>query len=104
MRAISPGPAQPTEDPMGDPRRRPRSSWLIAVTLMCLISTLVPVQAIAAAPAVAAAPFTLTLSTSGGGSVTPSPAGPTYAAGTPVTLTATPAAGNVLVKWTIDGV
>ena len=70
--------------------------WLRFVTLVAILVALLPLPTpVAAAPVVAAAPFTLTLSASGG-VVTASPPGPVYAAGTVVTLTATPVPGNLL--------
>ncbi len=47
----------------------------------------------------AAGPFTLTVTTSGSGSVARSPNAATYAGGTSVTLTATPAAGFTFAGW-----
>lgn len=49
-------------------------------------------------------PFTLTLSTTGTGigTVTSSPAGASFAAGTVVTVTAVPAAGSTFVGWSGD--
>lgn len=53
------------------------------------------------------APVTFTLTTAtagtGQGSITASPTGPTYAAGTIVTLTATPATGSSFAGWSGDG-
>lgn len=46
--------------------------------------------------------YTLTLNKIGIGDVSASPAGPTYAAGTVVTLTATPLLGNTFINWTGD--
>ena len=46
----------------------------------------------------------LTLAAQGSGSVTPSPLLPAYYYGTPVTLTATPAPGNVFLGWSGLGV
>ena len=47
--------------------------------------------------------FALALSSNEGGSVSASPPGPTYAAGTVVEITATPSAGFEFVGWTVDG-
>jgi len=54
---------------------------------------------VAAAPVVQT--FALAVSSSGSGSVTPGSG--TIAAGTAVTLTATPGAGAVFIGWTVDG-
>ena len=48
------------------------------------------------------ATYTLTLNKTGIGSVSASPSGGTYAAGTVVTLTATPLLGNTFTNWTGD--
>jgi pimeloyl-ACP methyl ester carboxylesterase len=47
--------------------------------------------------------YRLTLTPAGNGTATASPAGPTYPAGTRVTLQATPAAGATFLGWTVDG-
>src|SRR5688572_2040205 len=49
--------------------------------------------------ALAATQFTLTVTISGSGTVTKNPNQATYAAGSSVTLTATPAAGKVFTAW-----
>ena len=46
----------------------------------------------------------LTITIQGPGSISPSPAQPTYPWGTPVTLTATPAPGNVFLGWSAPGI
>ncbi|MBM4462655.1 MAG: hypothetical protein FJ012_04860 [Chloroflexi bacterium] len=46
--------------------------------------------------------LTIAVSPTGGGTVTANPTGPTYDAGTAVTLTATPASGYQFVNWTGD--
>jgi len=51
---------------------------------------------------VATGSYKLAIATTGKGSVTTSPSGSTFAAGTVVTLTATPAAGSPWVGWTGD--
>jgi uncharacterized repeat protein (TIGR02543 family) len=48
--------------------------------------------------------YTLALSSTTGGSASASPPGPSYAAGTSATLTATPSAGYRFTGWTVDGV
>ena len=47
--------------------------------------------------------YTLSLSSTTGGSAGASPSGPTYAAGTVVTLTATASSGYTFTGWTVDG-
>ncbi|HET8630233.1 MAG TPA: InlB B-repeat-containing protein [Thermomicrobiales bacterium] len=47
--------------------------------------------------------YTLALSATAGGTISASPPGPTYVAGTPVTLTATAYSGYTFVGWTLDG-
>lgn len=51
----------------------------------------------------AAADVTLTLTASAGGSASANPPGPSLPAGSIVTLSATPAPGQVFIGWTIDG-
>ena len=51
-------------------------------------------------PAVGVFTLTITEIGTGSGTVTPNPSGLTYAAGTVVTLTATPASGSVFAGWT----
>lgn len=75
------------------------SRLLIIATLLCLLSGLLP----APPPAAAAPTYTLSISATGGGQVEASPPGPTYPAGTTVTLTARPAGGSVLLNWSLDG-
>ncbi|MGN6671917.1 MAG: Ig-like domain-containing protein, partial [Thermomicrobiales bacterium] len=78
------------------------SSWLLFVMLASLLLSLWP-----APPPAAAAPvptYTLNLSATSGGSVQASPTGPTYPAGTVVTLTATANANFLFTGWSTNGV
>ncbi|MCA1667626.1 MAG: IPT/TIG domain-containing protein, partial [Thermomicrobia bacterium] len=76
-------------------------TWQIAISAYDLNSNESAPSSTVAAPISAVSTFAL--AASAGGSATVSPPGTTFAPGSVLTLTATPAPGSVFVNWTIDG-
>ena len=76
-------------------KRLLRMGWILLATLLCLVLIVLP-----ACGGGGTGEYTLTISSTAGGSVTPATGAHSYPQGTVVNLTATAAAGYEFVNWT----